>query len=87
MKHSNCLIEALKAFSKNMKYVRIKKKGSIKVLRKGHFPHFYWVDNRTGDCYHFEARYSDEPFLGQLWFEGKVTKYNQGGKGNEQKRT
>lgn len=76
MKWSNCLVEAIKA--------KIRTKGKAKIYRIGKwsyiwnkkcFPHFYW---KVGDKrYKFNARFSDEPLWGQLWYEGEVTEYIQ----------
>lgn len=47
----------------------------MKLLRKRMFPHYYWYDLSENTHKHFEAKYSDEPLIGQLWFLGEVTKY------------
>lgn len=71
-KTSNCLIEAVLEFSRNPMSIRIKKKGSLNFIRERAFPHFYWYDKRDGEYYHFCAKYSDEPLIKQLWFEGRI---------------
>lgn len=77
MHYSNCLLEALKAFLLDPKNVRIKKKGSFILVKRKKFPHFYWENLKTGRLYHFKAHYSDEPFLYQLWFLGKISEYTK----------
>ncbi len=74
---SNCLLEAIKHFVKNPIKVRIKRKGQWKLIWKKHqFPHFYWYDKNEGLYKHFNAEFSDEPLLYQLWFSGKVTEFH-----------
>lgn len=73
---SNCLIEAIKQYVKYPNYIKIKRKGRWKLIKKKTFPHFYWYDSRYNEYFHFCARYSDEPFLCQLWFQGTIEKFN-----------
>lgn len=74
--YSNCLIEAIKQKIRHPKSINIMRKGSLKLLRKRVFPHYYWYDVRDDTYRHFNAKYSDEPFLNQLWFIGEVTEFN-----------
>lgn len=72
--YSNCFIEALKEWVKHPKNIQIKKYGSWSYcLRKGKFPHFYWKDKKTGQCFdfrRFRKDYPNDSFLNQLWFKG-----------------
>ena len=71
---SNCLLESLKAFIQSRGRAKIYKVGKWSwIWKKKKFPHFYWV--LDGQKYKFEAKYSDEPLLCQLWYEGHVKKY------------
>ena len=73
---SNCLIEAIKHYIKQPSTIKIKRKGNWKLIRKHTFPHFYWYDIKQDKYFHFSAKYSDEPFLYQLWFKGKIEEFH-----------
>jgi len=76
MKWSNCLIEALKNKMLKPFKITIYKRGKWTEILKKSFPHFYWYD-KDKKCYlHFCAKYSDEPFLYQLWFQGSIREFN-----------
>jgi hypothetical protein len=75
-KWSNCLIEATKEFLRNPLHTKVYRKGSWKLIwRKHQFPHFYWYSKKDQKYYHFNAKYSDEPFLYQLWFRGYIDEF------------
>lgn len=76
-------MESIKQFMKNPSNIKIYKKGSWKLIKKGAWPHFYWYNKRENKFYHFEAIYEDEPFVYQLWFRGFINEFNYGGKKNE----
>lgn len=74
---SNCLIEAVKTYVASKGKVKIHKIGKWKwIFTKRCFPHFYWKDEK-GIKYKFEAKYSDEPLHGQLWYEGYIESYKK----------
>ena len=66
---------ALFHFLKNTTTTEISKVGHFRNILSGKFPHFVWFDNLDSKFYHFEAKYEDEPFLGNLWFLGKVKEF------------
>lgn len=73
-KHSNCLVEALKAKIRSHGKAKIHQIGKwLWIWQKKCFPHFYWTVE--GKKYKFNARYTDEPLYGQLWYKGRVDEY------------
>lgn len=78
--YSNCLLESIKQYIKSPSNINIHKRGSWFEIFHCKFPHFYWFDKRYGYYYHFCARFTDEPFLHQLWFQGDIKRFLWHGK-------
>lgn len=77
---SNCLLGAIKQYIKSPLNIKIHKRGSWLEIFQCKWPHFYWLDLRDNHYYHFCAKYSDEPFINQIWFQGEVKRYLWHGK-------
>jgi|GEM_PF-2244890 len=78
---SNCLLGAMKQYIKHPLSTKIHMRGSWLEVFQFKWPHFYWLDLRdNNNYYHFCARYSDEPFVNQIWFQGEVKRFGWHGK-------
>jgi len=73
--YSNCLLESIKQYLKYPLHIKIIKIGSWLEILQCKWPHFYWLDKRVNHYYHFCAKYSDEPFINQIWFEGEIKRF------------
>ena len=74
---SNCLLEAIKEKIKKPKSIKIHKKGSWFEIFTCKWPHFYWIEAK-GEMnykYHFRAEIFNQPFLKQIWFEGRIERF------------
>lgn len=73
IKHSNCLIEAIRQWVSNPIHIKIKRYHKWNVLwKEQRLPHFYWYNKKENKNYHFTCVNHDEPFYKQFWFEGYV---------------
>ena len=77
---SNCLIQGLKQFIKHPNSIKLIKRGKWSEIARLKWPHFYWLDKRDGNYYHYCAKYSDEPFINQIWLEGEIRSFHFHGK-------
>ena len=73
--YSNCLLHSIKQYILNPTNIKIIKRGSWLEIFGCKWPNFYWFDKRDNHYYHFCAKYSDEPFINQIWFEGEVKRF------------
>ena len=64
---SSCLIESLRAWIRHpiRTVVRIS-------LKNGDLPHFWWIDRRDGNQFHFDSLARDLPIYRQLLYKGRV---------------
>lgn len=72
---SNCYFEALKQKIIKPSKVIIHKRGKWSEVLHKKFPHFYWYDKDKKCFLHFCAKFTDEPFLYQLWFQGEIREF------------
>jgi hypothetical protein len=73
---SNCLVEALKAWMKSPRHVKVLRFHPWSVIwREKRLPHFFWYHSLDNKYYDFTCMYDDEPFIRQFWFRGYVREF------------
>jgi len=73
--YSNCLLQSIKQYILNPTNIKIHKRGSWLDIFQLKWPHFYWLDLRDNHYYHYCAKFSDEPFLCEIWFKGEIKRF------------
>lgn len=73
--YGNCLLVALIIWLRNPSKIKVKYYGKLSGIFSGGL-HFFWLDKRNYDYYHFVPMCLDFPTIKVLLFKGFIEKFN-----------